>query len=273
VTVATTSRLDIDGASLSYVVEGDGGVATGVPALAFAHGWCSKLEHWSAQAECFSASGRVVRWDRRGMGRSTTAEPASGPERHADDLVAILDSEGIDRVVVAGHAGGGPSALTFAARHPSRTAALVMVDTRVHRPVPAGERDAFAAGIERSVERLRGPDGRTFFDRLYRSFFGPRADPAIVEDAVANALATSLDVAVAEMRHISGDTASVAARVTCPVLWVSAQPDDSAAVAAAFPAAAGGRPTVGHVVGSGHFVQLEVPEQLNPMIEVFLAEL
>jgi len=29
-----------------------------------------------------------------------------------------------------------------------------MVDTRVHRPAPAGERDAFAAGIERSVGRL-----------------------------------------------------------------------------------------------------------------------
>jgi pimeloyl-ACP methyl ester carboxylesterase len=173
-------------------------------------------------------------------------------------------------VVVAGHAGGGPSALAFAVRHAARTSALVMVDTRVHRPAPAGARDAFADGIGRSIERLGGPEGPEYFARLYRSFFGPRADPSIVDDAVANALGTPLEVAVAEMRHFVGDTAALAAGVTCPVLWVSAQPDDSAAVAAAFPAAAGGRPSIGHVVGSGHFVQLEVPEQLNPMIGAFL---
>ena len=29
--------------------------------------------------------------------------------------------------------------------------------------------------------------------------------------------------------------------------------------------------TLGQIVGSGHFAQLEVPEQVNPMIERFLA--
>jgi pimeloyl-ACP methyl ester carboxylesterase len=69
------------------------------------------------------------------------------------------------------------------------------------------------------------------------------------------------------MRHIATDTASLAAQVRCPVLWVSAQADDTAAVRGWFE-----RVTVGHVVGSGHFVQLEVPEQLNLMIEAFLAD-
>ena len=39
--------LEVDGATLRYVVEGAG---SGVP-IAFAHGWCSKLEHWAPQAE------------------------------------------------------------------------------------------------------------------------------------------------------------------------------------------------------------------------------
>src|SRR4051794_33896183 len=79
-TMSVTDRLDeralaLDGATLRYVVEGPAG-APGEPALAFAHGWCSKLEHWDAQAAAFRGSHRVVRWDRRGMGRSTTAAPA-----------------------------------------------------------------------------------------------------------------------------------------------------------------------------------------------------
>jgi pimeloyl-ACP methyl ester carboxylesterase len=254
---------DVEGATLHYVVEG-----SGEPVLAFAHGWCSKLEHWDAQAAAFRGSHRVVRWDRRGMGRSTTAAPAEGPQRHADDLVAILDREGIDRVVVTGHAGGGPTAVAFAALHPDRALGLVMVDTRLHRPPPPGDDDRFASGILRSADKLPQA-GAPYFERMYRGFFGVRATPAVVDDAVANALATSYDVAASEIRHMATDTAALAARVTCPVLWVSAFPDDTEGVVAQFAAVDGG-PMVGHVVGSGHFVQVEVPEQLNPMIDAFL---
>jgi pimeloyl-ACP methyl ester carboxylesterase len=200
------------------------------------------------------------------MGRSRCGDPAEGPSRHADDLAAILDREGVDRVTVVGHAGGGPSAVTFAARHADRTDALVMVDTRLHDAPPAGQPDPFAEWIERSVARLLA-DGEPYFRRLYASFFGPRASEAVVEDAIANAVATPLPTAAAEMRHICLDTASLARQVRAPVLWVSAQPEDTATVQAAF-----GDVSVGHVVGSGHFVQLEVPEQFNAMLDAFLTE-
>lgn len=250
--------VDVDGASLVYDV-----TAGGEPTLAFVHGWCSKRAHWRAQVAALSPAHRTVCWDRRGMGASTTTEPASGPGRHADDLAAILDHERVDRVTVVGHAGGGPAALSFAASYPSRTSGLILVDTRVHEP-PPGE-DRFAAAIARSAAKLTGPEGDAYFRNLYKSFFGPRAAADVVEDAVENALSTAREVAAAEMQHITGDTASLARQVCCPVLWVSANPDDTAQVRGVF-----GDVIVGHVVGSGHFVQLEVPEQLNPMIEAFL---
>ncbi len=121
--------------------------------------------------------------------------------------------------------------------------------------------------LEKSCARLER-DGAPYFERLYRSFFGPRAPEAVVADAVANALATPVTTATAEMRHMGLDMAAAAAQVRCPVLWVSAQPDDTAEVRERF---AGTEVMVGHVVGSGHFVQVEVPEQLNPMIAAFLA--
>lgn len=259
------ATIDLDGARLVYDLEGAG---QGAPTLAFAHGWCSKADHWSAQAAAFAPTHRILRWDRRGMGRSTTAAPAGSPARHADDLAALCDTEGIERVTVIGHAGGGPTALTFAARHPGRTAGLVMVDTRIHAAPPPGEPDPWAASLARSCERLE-TEGAPFFERLYRSFFGPRAPEPVVADAVANAMATPLAVATAEMGHMSGDTAALARQVACPVLWVSAQPDDTAAVRGFF---SGTDLSVGHVVGSGHFVQVEVPDQLNPMLAAFLAD-
>ncbi|MEA3216740.1 MAG: hypothetical protein QOJ19_2896 [Acidimicrobiia bacterium] len=259
--LADMGKLEIDGAQLVYEVEGHG-----PPTLAFAHGWCSMLGHWDAQATHFRTTHRVVRWNRRGMSGSTTDHPAHSPARHADDLAAILDAEGIERVTIVGHAGGGPSALAFADRYADRTDALIMVDTRLHAPPQPGRENRWAAGVEQSCQRLSGEGDPDFFRTLYTSFFGPRADPATVAAAVGNALATPSDVAVAEMRHMLADTLSVAKRVVCPVLWVSAQPNDTAVVKDAFADV-----EIGHVVGSGHFVQLEVPEQLNAMMEVFLA--
>lgn len=263
------ATLEIDGARLVYDLDGPSGSAdAAAPVLAFAHGWCSKSAHWDAQVAAFGSTHRIVRWDRRGMGRSATDGPADSPARHADDLAAILDAEGIERVVIAGHAGGGPTAVTFAAGHADRTAGLIMVDTRVTAGPPGGGPSPWSEYLEKSCARLER-DGAPYFERLYRSFFGPRAGEAVVADAVANALATPVATATAEMRHMGLDMAAAAARVRCPVLWVSAQPDDTAEVRERF---AGTDVSIGHVVGSGHFVQVEVPDQLNPMIAAFLAD-
>jgi pimeloyl-ACP methyl ester carboxylesterase len=252
--------LNLDGAQLVYEVEGGGELA-----LAFVHGWCSMLEHWNAQAERFRSSYRVVRWDRRGMGRSTTEQPADSPARHADDLAAILDRSGIGQVVVIAHAGGGPTALAFTERFPERTSGLVYVDSRLHEVPGSSEDQVFAAGVDRTCRRLLDNDSDDSFRALYRSFFGPRASETVIDAAVRNALATPRDIAITELRHMLADTVAVARGITCPALSVSATPDDMAVVKSAFSDV-----MIGHVVGSGHFVPVEVPDQLNAMIATFL---
>ena len=260
------ATIRVDGAELSFHCAG-----AGPTTLAFVHGWCSKAAHWDAQVGPFAARRQVLRWDRRGMGRSTAgAASAAAPataQRHADDLAALLDHLGVDEAVVVGHAGGGPSALTFAVNYPDRTQALILVDTRLHAVPTGGQPDGWAAALEGSIAQISGPGGDEHLRAMYAGFFGPRADPAVVADAVANALATPREVAAGEIRHMVADTAELARQVRCPVLWVSAQPQDSEFTQAAFADV-----TIGHVVGSGHFVQLEVPDQLNPMIEAFLTD-
>jgi pimeloyl-ACP methyl ester carboxylesterase len=50
-------------------------------------------------------------------------------EEQADLLAAALDALGVRRAAVMAVSGGGPAALQFAARHPARCAALVLVST------------------------------------------------------------------------------------------------------------------------------------------------
>ena len=257
--------LDLDGATLRYVVEGAGDA---VP-IAFAHGWCSKLEHWSPQAEHLRHGRRVVRWDRRGWaGRRrprrrrtpsvmpTTSPPSSTARASSGSWWPVTPGVAPPRWRSRRPTRAGPPASSSSTRR-----------CTVRRRRASADR--FAEGIERSTQRLSGSDGPAYFDRMYRSFFGPRADPATVDDAVANALGTPLPIVVGRDAPHRRGRRRAGGGVTCPVLWVSAQPDDTAAVLATFPAASPA-PFVGHVVGSGHFVQLEVPEQLNPMLDLFL---
>lgn len=255
--------LEIEGVRIAYEFGG-----TGATTLSFVHGWCSHLGHWDAQVAALRPTHQVLRWDRRGMGNSQTEHPAESPDRHGHDLAALLDHVGVERTVVVGHAGGGPTAVAFAAQHPTRTEGLVLLDTRLYEPASGGEHDEFRTGIERGMARVSAPDGSAYLARLYPSFFGPLAHPDTVAAAVANALRTPLPVAAAELSHMASPTVAMAATVRCPVLWVSAQPEDTAAIRAIFPDA-----QVGHVVGSGHFVQVEVPEQFNAMLETFVSGL
>jgi len=243
---------------INYEVEGQG-----APAFALMHGWCSNLRHWDRQAAAFAPRHTIVRADRRGMGQSVQT-PAASPTDHADDLARVLDAAGVEKAIVVGHAGGGAGAIAFAARYPNRTLALIGVDTSA-APASPPDSDAYR-WMKAFADGIRDTPGE--FERRYRTFFGPKADPALVDAVVAAAMKTPIEVAAAELMGLATtDTAALARQVTAPVLWVTANPVNLEALRAMFADL-----TPALAVGSGHYLQLEVPDQLNAMIETFVAQ-
>jgi 3-oxoadipate enol-lactonase len=111
-----------DGAKLHYDVAGTG------PPLALLHGglWDGRL--WDDQMEAFVARFRTVRPDFRGFGRS---DPAEREFNLTEDLVTVLDEEGIDRAAVVGLSLGGYVALDIALARPDRVSRLVLVGAGV----------------------------------------------------------------------------------------------------------------------------------------------
>ncbi len=57
-----------------------------------------------------------------------------------DDLVRLLDAQGCERAVIGGHCLGANIALHFAARHPERTAGLVLIEPMPPRALSGGLR-------------------------------------------------------------------------------------------------------------------------------------
>jgi class 3 adenylate cyclase len=74
---------------------------------------------------------RVITFDKRGTGISGPVPLAAFAilEQWADDVISVMDTVGSKRAAVITHAEGGPMTILFAASHPERTSALVLMET------------------------------------------------------------------------------------------------------------------------------------------------
>ena len=98
--------------------------------------WCDGV--WSA----FCAKYHVVRYDRRGYGRSEPAKSAFVPE---NDLFQIMRHVHMDRAILVGNSSGGGLALDFAIAHPAMVEALFLIGPVVHGMASSGYSTSAAA--------------------------------------------------------------------------------------------------------------------------------
>jgi pimeloyl-ACP methyl ester carboxylesterase len=122
----TVRFVDVGDAWLRVRVVGPSS-STKVP-LVLLHGFGSRLETWAAVQDALAVDRVVVAYDHKGFGHSERSAGAYGPEKHAGDVIAVLDALGLPRAVLAGHSYGGGVALRVALRAPRRVAGLALVD-------------------------------------------------------------------------------------------------------------------------------------------------
>ena len=239
----------------------------GEPPVLLVHGWCCDHTYFAPQVEHFAGRGhRVVAVDLRGHGKSDKPQQNYTMEVFADDLAWICEQIGLTKAVVIGHSMGGIVAFDLAARYPELTTAVVMLDAAVVLPSAARE------AIPGFLQALRGPDYREVLrNYVTSSLFIPTDDEERRERILDGMSSAPRHVMISAMEGLRDYDPNVAAGgLAVPGLYVAAdelQPrSDMTRFHELFP-----QMLYGKTVGSGHFCQLEVPEQVNAMIERFLA--
>ena len=165
---------------------------------------------------------------------------------------------------MVGHSMGGAVVLAAAAHRPDLVRALVMLDPAI---LIAAELLPLAAQL---AEAFDGPGGMEAV-RQYESqrFFLESSDRDLKERVVDAACRTPQHVVASAFKNLLGfDAEAALVALSVPLLYVGAEPDLSGLkrLRELQPDA-----VIGKTAGSGHFHQLEVPEQINAMIERFLA--
>lgn len=87
---------------------------------------------WLLQRFGFGKNFRCIAPDNRGAGRSDVPEGPYDLEVMAEDLLAVLDAEGIESTHIVGVSMGGILAQILAVRHPERVRSLVLSCTACH---------------------------------------------------------------------------------------------------------------------------------------------
>jgi pimeloyl-ACP methyl ester carboxylesterase len=200
--------------------------------------------------------------DLGGHGQSEQPQQEYTIAGFADDLAWLCGELGLYKPVLIGHSLGGMIALDIAARYPDLPAAVVALDATI---VPPAGTEAWLQPV---TQGLRTPAYREVLRQFMEHNFSSAENQMRKVRLLDQMTAAPQHVVVSAWEGMfAWDSAAAAAACKVPVLYIDA-----------------GTPNVdmlrfqelcpqlimGKTVGSGHFLELEVPEQVNAMIDRFL---
>ena len=248
-----------DGLRLYYERDGSGDVE-----LLFVPGWCCDHMFYAPQFDYFKRTHTVTALALRGCGRSDSPPDGYDIAGLADDIAWFCAEVGVEKPVIVGHSLGGMIAIEVGARHPFLARALVADD-----PGPVYPTDLASRLYTGFAEQLAGRAGEDV-RRAWVADLGPTVSDELRTKIVDTMCSVPLPIARAAIEGLAAWNGT-AALMMCkvPLLVLSSMPggsNDPARLQALKPDT-----YFGMTVGAGHFHQLEVPEQVNAMIERFLA--
>lgn len=126
---------------LHYVLEGP----PDAPVVMLSNSLGTDLSMWDGVAAVLSRRMRVLRYDTRGHGRSSTPTSPVTVDDLGRDALALLDDLGLKQVSFCGLSVGGMTGIWLAAHAPERVDRLVLCCTSAHMDAEQAWRDRAAA--------------------------------------------------------------------------------------------------------------------------------
>jgi pimeloyl-ACP methyl ester carboxylesterase len=243
---------------LSYDAAG-----SGEKALLFLHGVAGDRSEFVEQLKYFSTRYRAISLDLRGHGNS----PHTGPfsiGQFAEDVALLCNELNISQVVAIGHSMGSFVALELAVRHPGILKSAVLID------MPAFFSAEVQSAMQPIAESLHGPNyTEAIVAFASQAFFHPADDPQRKQKILNRLSKFPREIFLPLFDEMGRyNLQGVAQKVKIPLLYIHGiTPTDINLFRSQYEGL-----NTAQVALSGHYAHLEVPDQVNAMIERFLSK-
>jgi 3-oxoadipate enol-lactonase len=144
----------------------------------------TNLHMWDDQAGEFAKHFRLVRYDRRGHGKSGASKGPYSFERFGRDILAIIDVLKIKKINWCGLSMGGMDGQWLGANAPDRVEKLVLANTNFYYADKAPWADRIKFVQQKGLGELVGPNMERWFTKGFRER-APQAIARMTEMFVA----------------------------------------------------------------------------------------
>ncbi len=247
---------------ISSIFIDDGGA--GFLPVVFIHSLAGNTQQWSAQLNHIRTGNRAIALDLRGHGQSLPPENGDyAIDSMAQDIRTAIDQSGIERFILAGHSMGGSVAGAYAGSYPERVAGLLLVDPsgdstqmpveEVQQYLGALDSEAYSSVVEgywsqlltgsaettemKVMQDLRDTSKATVVG-VFKELFKYNPVPALERyDGPKLSIITSLNETPFSLHNLVSDLPHK------------------------------------RITGTGHWLQLDKPEEFNQILDDFLASI
>ncbi|MFA5224909.1 MAG: alpha/beta hydrolase [Candidatus Omnitrophota bacterium] len=245
-----------DGTKIIYSVFGKG-----EPTLVFVHGWCGSRAVWYKQVPYFAKKYKVVVLDLAGHGASGRQRKEYTQEAYGEDVAAVVNAVGSNKVILIGHSMSGTIILEANRLIKDKVIGLVAVDTLENFEYMATPEDKikYIEPLKKDFVKNSGP--------FMRDMFNKNADPKLVELVVRNVARSNPEIAINTMEYyFDTPVIPLLADVNVPLwslnadLWQQYQhPEINSKYLKSY--------HLRIMRGVGHFLMIESPDEFNKQLE------
>src|SRR3990170_2664567 len=213
-----------DGVRIAYATVGQG------PPLVRVLGWFTHLEfewenpRWRRFYEPMASRFTYIRYDGRGMGLSDRDVTDFSIDAFVRDLEAVVDATGFEKVALYGISQGGPTAITYALRHPERVSHLIIYGSTARPPWSKDQHQTMLSLIRQGWGSDL-PAHRQFFPALFMPDGDMEAIQAFNELQRVSAPGDNVVAMLTSEAGLTLDCTDLLPKVTAPTLVIHRRGD------------------------------------------------
>ncbi len=226
------------------------------------HGWTGDASVWRFQVPELAKRARVIALDLPGHGASDKPETAYSMSFFAGAVEAVMLDAGVDKAVLVGHSMGTPIIRQFHRHYPGKTLALVSVDGALQ--------NMYSGMLDPLIAELRKPGYKDLAGKFIASMFTNPGTEALRDATLATTLATPQHVMVGSFEGMRDPEIWKDDPIGVPLLVLNAKSEYWTPAYVEYVRKLSPQVDYRVIEGTGHFLMLEKPQELNAAILDFL---